>query len=42
MFHLDHKPDLEGNQLPDMIKQTGMMILFMVIAFHAMDMVIEL
>ena len=42
MFHLDPQPDSEGNQLPDMIKQIGMMALFMVIAFHAMDMVIEL
>ena len=42
MIHLDHKPDSEGNQLPDMIKQTGMMVLFMVTAFHAMVMVIEL
>ena len=42
MFHLDHKPDSEGNQLPDMVKETGMMVHFMAIASHAMDMFIEL
>ena len=42
MFHPYHKLDSEGNPLPDMINQIGMMVLFMVIVFHAMDMVIEL
>ena len=42
MSHLDHKTNLEGNRLPDMIRETGMMVFFMAIAFHAMDMVIEL
>ena len=42
MLHLDHQPDLEGNQLLDMIREIGMMVFFMAIAFHAMDMVIEL
>ena len=42
MLHLDHKIDSEGNQLPDMIREIGMMVFVMAIAFHAMDMVIEL
>ena len=42
MLHLDHKPNSEGNQLLDMVKEPGMIVVFMVIAFHVMDMVIEL
>ena len=42
MLHLDHKPDSEGNLLLDMVKEPGMAVVFMVIAFHVMDMVIEL
>ena len=37
-----HKTNSEGNQLPDMVRETGMIMVFMVIAFHVMDMVIEL
>ena len=42
MLHLDHKPNSEGNQLLDMVKEPGMIVVFMVISFHVMDMVIEL
>ena len=31
----------EENQPPDMIKKPGMIVFFMVIAFHAINMVIE-
>ena len=41
MLHLDHKIDSEGNQPLDMFREIGMMVFFMAIAFHAMDMVIE-
>ena len=42
MLHLDHKLNSEGNQCPDGVKEPGMIMVFMVIAFHVMDMVIEL
>ena len=32
----------EENQPPNMFREIGMMVFFMAIAFHAMDMVIEL
>ena len=42
MLHLDHKPKSEGNHLLDMFSEIGMTVVFMVIALHVMDMVIEL
>ena len=39
---LHHKPDSEGNQLLVGVRETGMTMVFMVIALHVMDMVIEL
>ena len=42
MLTLDHKPNSKGNHLLDMVKELGMIVVFMVIDFHVMDMVIEL